>query len=185
MSGLQRYHPAHDDQQGILGTALTGVTTFAPKQIRTTGIVLPHVTSGDVFSMVFQWSHRKKLGSNIDSVHLHFIPIASKNGNIAFTYAWGWFNHGTEIPDTLPNTGTVADIALLTTDQYKLKLSPLITNLAHPGTESYSDILLVKLVAAAPAGGTNWWTTGNEIAISYMDAHYIVDRNGSGNEATD
>jgi hypothetical protein len=183
--GLQRAYPAHDDIQGILGTALTGVTAFTPKQIRTTGIVMPHVTSGDVFSMIFQMPHRKKLGSRLDSVHLHYIPIVAKDGDIAFTYAWGWYNHDTVIPDTLPNTGTVPDITLATTDQYKLKLSFMIQNLTHPGTESYSDILLVKLTAAAPADGTNWWTTGNEIAIAYMDAHYITDRNGSLTEASD
>lgn len=33
--------------------------------------------------------------------------------------------------------------------------------------------------------GTNWWTTGNEIAIAYMDAHYSTDRNGSLNESND
>ena len=46
-------------------------------------------------------------------------------------------------------------------------------------------LLFVKLTAAAPAGGTNWWTTGNELALAYMDAHYIVDRMGSINEFTD
>jgi hypothetical protein len=61
----------------------------------------------------------------------------------------------------------------------------MITNLVHSGTEAYSDILLVKLTAAAPAGGTNWWTTGNEIAIAYMDAHYVTDRNGSLIETAD
>jgi len=185
--GAQRSYPAHDDQQGILGTALNGVTTWTPAQFRATGIVMNNIQSGDVFSMVFQFSHRKKLQSIIDSVHIHYIPNASANGNIRFAYTWGWFSHGDVIPNTLPNTGNTSDIALLTTDQYKLKLSSLLTNLIHPGTEGYSDILMVKLTAAAPAEGTNWWSSGgtNTIALAYMDAHYVTDRNGSLNEATD
>ena len=185
--GIQRSYTAHDDIQGILGTALVGVTTWTPAQYRSTGIVMNNIQSGDVFSMVFQMPHRKKLGSNLDSVHLHYIPNSSANGNIAFTYSWGWYGHGDTVPSTLPNTGTTSNIALLTTDQYKLKLSSLLTNIAHPGTEGYSDILFVKFVAAAPSSGTNWWSEGgtNTIAIVYMDAHYITDRNGSLNEATD
>lgn len=185
--GLQRTFPAHDDIQGVLGTALAGVTTFTPRRLRTTGIVLNHVTSGDVFSMVFQFPHRKKLGTIIDSVHLHYIPVASKDGNVAFTYAWGWYNHGDTIPNTLPNTGTTSDIALLTTDQYKQKISILTSNMALPasGDDVYSSILYIVFTAAAPAAGTNWWTTGNELAIAYMDAHYVTDRNGSLNETTD
>jgi len=183
--GLQRSYPTYDDQQGQYITALTGVTVTTLKQVRTTGIPMYHVTSGDVMGMIFQFSHRKCLGRNLGSIHLHYIPIVAKDGNIAFTYSWEWMSHGGVIPDTLSNTGTVADIGLVSADQYKLKYSNLITNLAHPGTENYSDILFVKLTAVAPAAGTNWWTTGNEIAIAYMDAHYIIDRNGSLNETSD
>jgi hypothetical protein len=139
--------------------------------------------------MVFQFPHRKKLGTIIDSVHLHFIPIAAQNGNIAFTYAWGWYNHDDVVPATLPNTGNVSDIALLTTDQYKQKIKILLSNLALPasGDDVYSSILYVLFTAAAPAGGTNWWSAGgtNRIAIAYMDAHYITDRNGSLLETSD
>lgn len=185
--GIQRYFPAHDDMQGILGTALVGVTTWTPAQYRSTGVVMNNIQSGDVFSMVFQMSHRKKLSTYLDSIHIHYIVNSSANGDIAFTYAWGWYNMGDTIPSTLPNTGTVADITLATTDQYKFKYNNLITNLAPPTSEGYSSILLCKFVAAAPADGTNWWSEGgtNTIALAYMDAHYIVDRNGSLNEGTD
>lgn len=50
------------------------------------------------------------------------------------------------------------------------------------------DLLQVKLSAAkttAPAAGVNWWTVANEIAIAYMDAHFVTNRNGSLNETTD
>lgn len=182
-----RFTNAHTDLQGILGTALSGVTTWTPAQYRTTGIVFNEIASGDVFSMIFQMPHAKKLLSNLDSVHIHYIPMALVNGNIRFTYSWGWYNNGDEIPATLPNTANTSDIALLTTDQYKLKVSSLISNLTFPVNEDYSSILLVRITAIAPSTGTNWWTSGgtNRIALSYMDAHYIVDRLGSFNELTD
>lgn len=185
--GLQRSYPSHDDIQGVLGTALVGVTTWTPAQYRSTGMVLNNVQSGDVFTMIFQMPHRKKLLTNLDSIHLHYIVNSSANGDIAFTYAWGWYNIGDTIPNTLPNTGTVPDITLATTDQYKFKYSNLVTNLAFPASEGYSSVLFCKITAAAPADGTNWWSEGgtNTIAIAYMDAHYITDRQGSLNEGSD
>jgi len=175
--------PVHDDIQGILTTALTGVTAYTFRQIRTTGVVLPHVANGDIFSLTLQFSHRKKLGTPLDGVHIHFMPVASANGNIKFEYAWGWFNSGDTIPDTLPNTGDTGDILLATTDQYKHKRSNIAINMAAPASETYSSVLMIKVTRVAPAG-TNWGNT-NEIAILYMDAHFIANGNGSINENTD
>jgi hypothetical protein len=173
-------HKYHDDIQGILQTALTGVTQYTPRQYRTTGVVIPHIARNDIFSMVFQMPHRKQLGTALDSVHIHFIPVASANGDIIIDYAWGWYNTGDTVPDTLPNTGSKT-ITLATTDQYKSKLESLITALSAPGSESYSSVLFVKCTRLT-TGDT--WGTG-EIALAYMDAHYLVDRYGSYNEATD
>lgn len=184
---MDRFFPQHDDAQGVLGTALTGVTTWTPAAYRSTGIVMNEIASGDVFTMIFQFAHRKKLGTALDGVHIHYIPMGSANGDIAFTYSWGWYNHGDTVPNTLPNTGTVADITLATTDQYKLKINQIVTNLSAPASEAYSSLLFIRIVAAAPADGTNWWTSGgtNRIALAYVDAHYITDRGGSRNETTD
>jgi len=175
-------HAYHDDIQGILQTALTGVTTFTMRQYRSTGMVYPHVAQGDIFSMTFQCSHRKRLNMNMDGVHIHYIPIASANGDIKLDYSWGWYNHGSEVPATLPNTGSKI-ITLATTDQYKLKIDDLITNITYPEGEGYSSILMVKIVRVVPAG-TNWGAS-NEIAIVYMDAHQPVDRFGSYTEYND
>lgn len=175
----------HDDIQGILGTALTGAAQWTPTTYRNTGIVFNEITSGDYFTMVFQFPHRKKLSSNVDSIHLHYIPKAAVSGNIAFTYSWGWYNHHDVIPDTLPNTGTTSDIAILNTDQYKQQISTLVPNITFPVGEVYSSILYCRFVAVAPAAGVNYWTVANRIALVYMDAHYITDRDGSYNETTD
>jgi hypothetical protein len=173
-------HKYHDDIQGILQTALSGATQYTMRQYRTTGIVMPHIARNDIFSMAFQMPHRKQLDSALDSVHIHFIPIASANGDIIIDFAWGWYDINDTVPDTLPNTGSKT-ITLATTDQYKHKIESLITNLAAPTTEGYSSILFVKCNRLT-TGDT--WGTG-EIALAYMDAHYVVDRYGSYNEATD
>jgi len=180
MAGIVR----HDDIQGVLGTALTGVTAYTMRQYRTTGLVYPHIAQGDIFSMTFQMSHKKQRGAVMDDVHIHFIPMASANGDIKINFTWGWYNHNDVAPTTLPNSGS-AVITLATTDQYKMKISNIATNLAIPvsGTDEYSSILMMNCTRVAPAG-TNWGAT-NEIALVYMDAHYPTERNGSINVTTD
>lgn len=173
-------HKYHDDIIGDLQTALVGVTTYTMRGYRNTGIVMPHVARGDVFSMKFQMPHRKYLSQALDSVHIHFIPLGSHNGNIVISWAWGWFNHDEVVPDTLPNTSSTT-IPLVTTDQYKQKLSLLITNLTPPTGEQYSSILYVKCTRETT--GDTWGT--EEFALAYMDAHFPADRLGSYNEASD
>lgn len=175
--------PAWNDMQGTLETAVVGVTQFTMRQIRTTGIVAPHFAQGDVGSKIFQFSHAKLMNSNLGAFHLHILPVASANGNIAFSYTWGWYNpnDGDVIPDTLPNTGTTADILLATTDQYKPKLVNIVTTFTKPMVnEKPSSILMVKFTRVAPSG-TNWGAS-NEVALLYADVHYRVDGLGSHEE---
>lgn len=187
MSNIIRRQEAHLDIHGSIGTALGGVTQWTPTQYRTTGIVLNEIASGDIFSFNCQMNHDKKLTSPLDGLHIHCIPKASQNGFIAFNYEWGFYNIGDTIPATLPNTGTTADIAIATTDQYVHRLFRLISNMATSAIETYSGQLLVKFTAVAPAAGTNWWSAGgtNRIALLDVDTHYITDRYGSVNEGTD
>ena len=183
MAGILRLEEAHDDMRGQLGTALAGGTSFTPRLYRNTGIAFPHIANTDVLTFNCQIYHRKKMGTNADSFHIHYIPIGSANGTIIFDYAWGWWNVNTEIPDTLPNTGS-AELTLATTDQYKYKIFPFFTNFAPPPSEGYGSYLLVRI---ARNGGT-WSPAGvnaNELAILDADAHVIVDRAGSLFEASD
>jgi len=171
---LNPVHGYHDDVQGQLQTATAGGTAYAFKALRGTGIVLPHLARNDVFCMTFQMPHRRKLGSALDSVHLHIIPIASANGNISFNWTWGWYANGDVLPNTLPNSGTTP-FTLATTDQYKNVIVPLITNLVAPVTDAHSSLLFVS-VTRNTTGDT--WNAG-DLALVYMDAHFIVDRYGS------
>jgi hypothetical protein len=175
--------PAWDDMQGEIQTALTGVTQFTNRQIRTTGIVCPHLATNDIVSYRFQFKHAKKMQTAVGSMHFHVIPVASANGNIKFTYTWGWYNpnDGDVIPDTLPNTGDSGDILLATTDQYKMKLVSIIPSIPVPmAVEKPSSILMVKITRVAPTGSD--WGASNEIALLYGDIHFQQDGFGSQTE---
>lgn len=181
----QRFEVVHDDIQGVLGTAVAGATSWTPLQYRTTGIVFNGVRQSDkdVFTMVFQMPHRKKLQTPIDSVHLHWITEVAKTGSWNLNYAWGWYDEegGVAIPATLPNTGTVS-VSVAAADQYIPKMTSLIINLAPPTVETYSSILYVKFQLNNVSGGV---AGGDYLLIRYLDAHFEVDRLGSINEASD
>lgn len=171
--------PRYDDQiSHPAQTALTGVTQWTLRQIRSTGIVVPHLADADVFSVSVQMPHRKQQGSAIKSFHIHYMPVASANGTIIFDYSWGFFNADSAIPSTLPNTGSIT-LTLATTDQYKHKIFTLISDLLV-GSETYSGMLLVKI---ARNGGT--WGASNEIALLSHDCHILIDRLGSVSETSD
>ncbi len=172
----QRYLPAHKDSFGFLRTALTGVTTWTDRQIRNTGVVVPHIAKNDLFSYNIQFNHDKQLGVNIDDFHLHILPVGTVTAGqiIAIDYAWGWYSLNDVIPDTLPNTGT-ATLELATGDQYKHLLMDIVTNMAHPATEGYSSFCLIKCQRRNDGQDTY----ASEIAMLGADCHYIVNRNGS------
>ena len=175
MIGYPRYndlisHPAQ--------TALAGVTQWTLRQIRTTGIVVPHLANSDVFSVVIQLNHAKQQGTPVKSFHIHYMPVASANGTIVFDYAWGFYVKDSVIPDTLPNTGSNT-LTLATTDQYKHKIFNIIEDLPV-GAETYSGLLLIKITRNGGTCGPS-----NEIALLSHDCHILIDRLGSVNEYTD
>ena len=170
-----RFVPAYRDSFGFLRTALVGVTTWTDRQIRNTGIVVPHINKNDIFSYNVQINHDKKLGTALADFHIHFMPVGEAQGGevIAIDYAWGFYSVTETIPDTLPNTGT-AQIPLLFGDQYKHKFAEIVTNLSV-GNETYSGFLLIKCQRRNDAQDTY----GSEIALLGADSHYISDRAGS------
>lgn len=181
--GTLRHEVAHDDMRGYITTALAGATAFTNRIYRNTGIAFPHIADTDVLAFTSQIYHRKKMGSNADSFHIHYIPIGSANGSIVFNVAWGWYNVNDIIPDTLPNT-TTATLNLVTTDQYKYGIFSVLTNIAPPTNEGYGSFFFCRI---ARNGGT-WAPAGvnaNELCILDADLHVLVDRNGSQYEFSD
>ena len=167
--------------QGVLGTALTGASTWNIKAVRNIGITSPHLAKNDIFTMVFQYSHRKKLATPVE-IHLHYMPMSASDGNIKINYEYGWFNIGDTCPDVLPNSGSV-EWALTAADQYQFKIRKLIADIAPPaGGEHYSSMLIAKFTRVTPAGAD--WGSG-DLCLWYVDSHYQTDRFGSYNEVTD
>jgi len=179
-----RFQEKHDDAQGVLGTALVGVTTWTPLQYRSTGMIYNGIKVDDVFTMAWQFSHQRKIQSQLDSIHLHWITEKANTGTWVLNYEWGWYNeNGTvAIPATLPNTGTVS-VTVAAGDQYIPKISFLIQNLTPPENETYSSYLAAKFTVASVTGTINAST--DYCLIRFIDAHTITDRNGSKLEITD
>lgn len=180
MSASDSYSSRYDDVQGIIGTSLTGANRWTYKEYRNTGLVMPFLADGDYFTQIIQMPHRKKLGEDLGSFHLHWITEDAADGTVIWDYAWGFYNeNGTEpIPDTLPNTGsTTWDVTAA--DQYLPKVKGIIPTIPALVDEGYSAILLVKV---ARNGGT--WS-GNDIGIRYVDVHVPLDRHGSVGEYHD
>ena len=178
-----RFDQAYKDSFGFLRTALTGVTQWTDRQVRNTGVVMPHIAKQDVFSYNVQFNHDKKLQSAIADFHLHIIPIGTVTAGelIALDFTWGFYSFGAVVDDVLPNsTGSPAVFTLSTGDQYKHKLFSITTNLAV-GTESYSGFLLIKFQRRNDAQDTY----AGEFALMGADAHYQSDRIGSYNVTSD
>lgn len=173
--------PRFDDVQGILNTSLTGANKWTYRQYRNTGLVVPFLADGDFFTQIVQMPHRKKLGTNVGSFHIHWITTAAATGTVIWDYAWGFYNENgtTPIPDTLPNTGSTT-WNITAADRYLPKVMTIIPDIPPPAEEGYSAILLVKVQRN---GGT--WGNSNEIGIRYVDCHVEVDRFGSVGQFSD
>jgi hypothetical protein len=182
----QRIPSAHKDSFGFLRTTLVGVTTWTDRQLRNTGVVLPHIAKGDVFSYNVQFNHDKALDTVLDDFHLHIIPISAPAAGqkVAIDYTWGFFKFGEAIPDVLPNSSGASPAIFTftgTSDQYKHLYFEIIQHMAVSPSETYSSFLLIKCTRRNDAQDTY----AGEIALLGADSHYQTNRNGSLNESTD
>jgi hypothetical protein len=179
---METGHGFHKDSFGLLQTELTGGGQWTPRLLRSTKIAVPHIAKADVFTYKCQLNHDKKLLTNLDGFHIHFLPIGAVTGGeiIALDFAWGWITGGNSFPDTLPNTGTKT-ITLVAGDQFKYKIENIVTNLAYPTSESYSSEFFIQCTRRNDAQDTY----AGEFALLDGDAHYIINHLGSYNEYTD
>jgi hypothetical protein len=175
--------PVYTDSFGFLRTALTGVTTWTDRVIRNTGVVVPHIAKNDVFTYNIQFPHSKDIGTAIVDFHLHYMPVTLPSAGqvIAIDYSWAFVNNNNgAIPDTLNGGSGTTLLPLSATDQYKLKVTNIVTGMAT-GTETYSGFLLVRCVRRNDGQDTY----AGEIALLGADAHYLTDRFGSFEPYTD
>jgi hypothetical protein len=182
-SGWQR----HDDMQGIMST-VTGGSALGTLAIRDTGCtMLAFQNNGDdVAVQIYQFTHRKKLNTNLDSVHLHYyLPSAPGAGQtIILNYAWTWYNNGGVVP-AIANWNTGQKIHTFTGSEaaYSTGIINVITDLKHPINEQYSSMLRVKVTRDSTGVGSD--TYNADLGIDYFDVHFITDRQGSIYEYTD
>jgi hypothetical protein len=186
--GLQRAYPAHDDMQGIM-TTVSGGSALGTINIRDTGCTMLAFQNAndDVAVQIYQFSHRKKLQTNADSVHLHYyLPSAPSAGQtVIFNWWYTWYNNGDVIPAIADWITGAAKVLTFTgaEAQYSTGLVSIITNLVPPANEDYSSMLRVKVVRDSTGVGSD--TYNDDLGIDYFDVHFIVDRNGSLTEASD
>lgn len=177
----------HDDIQGIVRTA-TGASSLGTITVRDTGFPMLAFQNAndDVLYMIFQFPHRKKTGTAVDSVHIHYyLPNAPSAGNtVIFDYEWVWINDGDAIPATASWTKSTKTHEFAGTEaQYSTGMVKIITNLTAPGSEKYSSILLVKITINSTGDGAD--TFDSDLGMLYCDAHFVANGNGSINETTD
>lgn len=191
VSNIARLKSNHDDLQGIIGTPQNS-GALGSLDIRDTGfqILAFENTNDDVLYMTFQMSHRKKLGTAIDSVHIHYyLPSAPSAGQTClFNTEWTWFNDGLSsevVPATADWTKATGTALTFTGTEaaYSTGIFSVLTNLAAPTNEIYSSILLVKITRDSSGDGSD--TYNDDLGLLFCDAHYVTDRTGSANESTD
>ena len=182
-----------DDQQGIIGTALSGSSQWTTEALRDTGFIINWLRhdQDDFFQMNFQFTHRKKIQSPITSIHLHYMPAGSVDGNVFISYSYTWVNIDGTIPALTSWTTSTVTIPVAGADQYKHKIANIVANILAPSNETASSILLIKCSRLGSSSGSDTYTSNKtggtasaNFGILYMDAHILTDRAGTDTELT-
>lgn len=183
-----RFVATHDDMIGFMRTAVTGASQTTPAQIRDTGFILEWLMNNadDYHQLLIQVPHWRKLGSQADSLHLHYMAdLAPLAGDTAFfDYAYCWISPGSNCPAL---TGWQAGTSVLTfagnEGAWFYDIFPITAPVTPPPGEGYGGLILLKMIRNAT--GTPSDTYAGNIGIFALDAHSPKDRMGSKNEASD
>lgn len=183
--------PRWDDQQGQVGSVLTGPAVWTMDTYRDTGFTIPCLRhdQDDVVELIFQFKHIKKLQTSIN-LHVHSIPLAATGGNVYWSYKYTWVQAEVIIPaNTEWSTGNIT-MPIASNDLYKEKIFTLLS-INPPTVEKYSDILLIKLTRLGSnqldtySTNKDHGTVQANIGILYFDCHFNVNKLGSLLEFTD
>lgn len=193
MSGLTR----HDDMLGGAqqGSVIAALTADAYRDTVFPMSFFRH-DQDDTIGFTFQFSHRKKLGSALDSVHIHYVPMVAPTSspeNVYWAYQYAWAKVGDVIPAVATWTTGNVTMPVVTADAFKHSYYTLVANIAAPASETYSSILLFVLQwlgtnlldTYSTAKATPPGTAQANLGLLYVDAHYITERRGSLLEGSD
>lgn len=178
----------YDDIMGDVSTSPTGASQWLTAQIGTTRFFINWLQSGqDDFTQIkLQMPHRKKLATALKSLHVHYIlsSVPVLNNTVKLDWAWTWVKVGDTIPaigSWTSNTHTITFTGAETTNTHYIE--SITTNLAYPTGETYSSILLFKILRNSTGAGAD--TYGGNFGLLYLDGHYVADRIGSLNETSE
>lgn len=169
----------YSDILGTVSTAAAGAGVYTVEEVRSTGITCPHMVNLDELIVVAQPAHSRMLGTTVKSFHIHWTPLVAATGTVLIDYSWAFWTPGDTIPATLGNTGTY-QLDVAAADQYKYKVTSIITDLAAPAAEGYGSLMVARIKRN---GGTYGPT--NKIAVLAADFHGLFDRMGSVTEYAD
>jgi hypothetical protein len=176
----------HNDMLGVLSSATGGGTAWTYASFGDTGFVMGALGSADTVQLKIQVPHTRKLGTPLDSIHMHVVNTtiltAGTTVNLV-NMSYVWLRVGDAIPTsaswTTLGTGSFTYTAPVgDTPAQTYMLWSMAANIVPPPNEGYGGMILVKISRAAE-------TTGGNLGILDVDAHSIMDRLGSINEASD
>ncbi|MFA5376075.1 MAG: hypothetical protein WC455_10050 [Dehalococcoidia bacterium] len=178
----------HDDQLGDVQTALTGASQYTEAQVGDTGFIIPWLAAGadDYVQQKLQFSHRKALGTAIESIHVHYLLSAQPTAGqtVKLDYKYAWVDFGAAVPALVSWTGDTKTITFTGSEAANTHyVSDIVEDIGPLSGEHNSSILLVKVTRNSAGDGADTYT-GN-FGLLYMDAHFQTNRLGSANEYTD
>lgn len=178
--------PRHDDMLGVIQSAAAGGTSWTFAALGDTGFLMGQLAdnSTDILQLKIQIPHFRKIGTNLDSIHVHVVnelEIPATETVVLDQMSYVWLKFGDAIPasaswTTIPDFTYTAPGGGIPAKTY-MKWS-ILTDVAPPANEGYGGMLLVKI---RRGNGTH----AGDIGILDVDAHTLVDRFGSLAEYSD
>lgn len=180
----------HDDMLGNVQQG-AGIAALTTEGFRDTPFLLSMMRhdQDDVICFATQFSHGRKLGSALASIHLHYIPLADPAAPqvVYFDCRYWWATTNVAVP---ANTSWVASNPTITIspgDVHKLKIASLVDGpIAAPVGEGYSSILFIYLARLGTSPNDTYDTAKTtppgtaqaNFAPVYVDVHYLRDGRG-------
>lgn len=186
----------YDDMIGNVQAA-AGVSSLTIEAYRDTPFLMPFFRhdQDDSLYFTFQFSHRKKLGGVVKSVHIHCVPMVNPAvaQDVYFGYSYSWQIMEGAFPALGSWVSGNSTFQVGVADAFKHKYHQIVADIAAPANETHSSVLLFRLTRlgtdpldtystnkAVPPG-----TAAANLGLLYVDCHYLADRRGSVAELSD
>jgi len=190
MSSIDMHRaPGHDDMLGRVRTAITGAVQATIAQIRDTGFLLEWLmpNADDYEQVTIQVPHRRKIGSLLDSLHIHYVlddTAPNEGEEVWIDYAYCWISPGEAVPAIVDWSDGSAVLTFDGTEgAHYYNVFSIETLISPPEDEGYGGMILLKMIRNST--GTPSDTYPGAFGVIDVDAHTPVDRLGSFYEFSD